>query len=59
MQAPWVENIETQCREQNVAFFFKQWGGVGDKGGSLLRGQEFKAWPILPSAPGDASTVPT
>lgn len=28
MEADWVRSIRNQCKEQNVAFFFKQWGGV-------------------------------
>lgn len=28
MAAEWVRNIRDTCKEQNVAFFFKQWGGV-------------------------------
>ncbi|EGL83029.1 Gp37Gp68 family protein [Caldalkalibacillus thermarum TA2.A1] len=28
MNPEWVRSIRDQCREQNVAFFFKQWGGV-------------------------------
>lgn len=26
MHPDWVRNIQRQCKEQNVAFFFKQWG---------------------------------
>ena len=29
MKPEWVEAIKEQCIEQNVAFFFKQWGGWG------------------------------
>lgn len=29
MKKTWVENIQTQCDEQNIAFFFKQWGTWG------------------------------
>lgn len=28
MEAEWVKDIRDQCRNSNVAFFFKQWGGV-------------------------------
>ncbi len=28
MRLEWVESILTQCRNADVAFFFKQWGGV-------------------------------
>ena len=26
MHPDWVRNIQRQCKEQNVSFFFKQWG---------------------------------
>ncbi len=29
MEKKWVLNIKKQCEEQNVAFFFKQWGSWG------------------------------
>ena len=32
MKPEWVEAIKEQCIEQNVAFFFKQWGGWGADG---------------------------
>lgn len=28
MKSEWAKDIRNQCKEQNVAFFFKQWGGV-------------------------------
>ncbi|OKL37031.1 DUF5131 family protein [Domibacillus mangrovi] len=28
MEADWVRSIRDQCQDQQVAFFFKQWGGV-------------------------------
>jgi len=31
MEADWVRNIREQCVEQNVPFFFKQWGGFNKK----------------------------
>jgi len=39
MHPDWVRNIQKQCKEQNVAFFFKQWGQWSlvyerDKGGT-------------------------
>lgn len=42
----WVENIQVQCDQNNVAFFFKQWGGVNKKkSGRLLNG---KLWEQMP-----------
>lgn len=32
MDPQWVHNIQRQCREQKVAFFFKQWGAYGADG---------------------------
>jgi protein gp37 len=32
MKQAWVRSIKSQCRQQNVAFFFKQWGGWGADG---------------------------
>ena len=45
----WVIEIRDQCRAANVAFFFKQWGGVRPKsGGRLLRGREWNQYPRVP-----------
>ncbi len=32
MKEEWVQAIKEQCEKQNVAFFFKQWGGWGVDG---------------------------
>jgi protein gp37 len=46
MKREWVLNILQQCREQNVRFFFKQWGGVHkSKTGRLLDGQTYDEFP--------------
>ena len=39
MKEEWVIDIQTQCQRANVAFFFKQWGGVNKKNGRLLPGR--------------------
>lgn len=57
MQEQWVLSILKQCREQKVAFFFKQWGTYGSDGkrrskkenGALLQGKEYKEYPFLNS----------
>ena len=50
MKEEWVLDIQRQCLEQDVAFYFKQWGGVNKKkSGRLLRGQLFEDSPPLPS----------
>lgn len=48
MKKEWALNIQKQCKEQNVAFFFKQWGTWGADGvrrskksnGRILEGKE-------------------
>jgi len=43
----WAKYLRTQCQEANVAYFFKQVGGLyHDSGGSLLDGEEWKAFPM-------------
>jgi protein gp37 len=40
MEADWVRNIREQCLEQDIPFFFKQWGGFHKKkNGRLLDGR--------------------
>ena len=46
MQEKWVLDLRDQCREQNVKFFFKQWGGKNKKKtGRLLQGIEYNEMP--------------
>ena len=48
MNEEWVMDIKEQCSEQNVAFYFKQWGGTNKKkNGSALNGQAFKEMPEI------------
>ncbi len=48
MEKAWVESILHQCKEQDVAFFFKQWGGKNKKkNGRLLNGREYNQMPIF------------
>lgn len=48
MNAQWVRQIRDACREQNVPFFFKQWGGFHKKqAGCLLDGREWKQYPAI------------
>lgn len=48
MAKEWATEIMEQCQEGNVAFFFKQWGGVRPKsGGRLLRGREWNQYPDI------------
>lgn len=41
----WIRELRDKCRAEGVAFFFKQRGGVRDKGGCRLDGQQHKEWP--------------
>ena len=53
MNPEWVINIQKQCEEQNVAFFFKQWGAWGADGqkrskkinGRVFLGKEWNGFP--------------
>lgn len=55
MKQEWVEDIQRQCQEQGVQFFFKQWGGWGADGkrrskkanGRLLDGRTWDQMPEL------------
>lgn len=47
MDELWVWDIMQQCRLQEVAFFFKQWGGMNKKkSGRLLGGQIYNEMPL-------------
>jgi protein gp37 len=47
MKIEWVRNIREQCSDQNVPFFFKQWGGINKKkAGRLLDGVTWDEMPI-------------
>lgn len=51
MQLEWAKEVRDQCRKANVAFFFKQWGGVRPKsGGRKLEGKEWNGYPKRISA---------
>ncbi len=54
MKPEWADAVRRQCAEQDVAFFFKQWGGWGadgkrrakSKNGRLLNG---RTWDEMPA----------
>jgi protein gp37 len=52
MLPEWVKNIRAQCEAQEIAFFFKQWGGVRKtRTGRELDGRTYDDFPdILPTA---------
>lgn len=42
----WVIDIKTQCENQDIPFFFKQWGGINKKAkGNLLLGKKYMQMP--------------
>ena len=53
MKTEWVDNIQKQCKDFDVSFFFKQWGGWGADGvkrpkkqnGRLLHGKTWDGKP--------------
>jgi protein gp37 len=46
MLPEWVRNIRAQCKVQDVAFFFKQWGGVRKANtGRKLDGRTYDEYP--------------
>lgn len=55
MKSQWAAEIQRQCDDQEVSFFFKQWGTWGEDGqkrnkkanGRLLLGKEWNEEPIL------------
>jgi len=55
MKQAWVENVKVQCEAENVAFFFKQWGGWGADGvkrnkkvnGRELNGKTYSDYPLI------------
>ena len=55
MNPDWPKSIQKQCENQNVAFYFKQWGTWGEDGkkrskranGNLLLGKEWKEEPQM------------
>jgi len=52
MQPEWVESVYRLCKEQNVAFFFKQWGGVHkSRTGRKLHGRTYDDMPHQIVAP--------
>jgi protein gp37 len=56
MEEAWALELRDQCRVQNVAFFFKQWGGIRPKsGGRRLKGQEWNQYPKSPPPPAVAA----
>jgi protein gp37 len=52
MRPEWVDNIHRLCGDQDVRFFFKQWGGVHkSKAGRMLHGRTYDDMPERVVAP--------
>jgi protein gp37 len=52
MQKEWVESLRDQCEQNNVPFFFKQWGGVRKhKTGRELNGKTYDGLPTRVELP--------
>ncbi len=48
LEKEWVTEIKNQCHQNNVPFFFKQWGGFNKKkAGRLLEGRTWDEMPRL------------
>lgn len=48
MEVSWAREVRDQCADQNVPFFFKQWGGKTSKaGGRLLDGALHDGFPDI------------
>lgn len=46
MEESWVVELRNLAQENNIPFFFKQWGGTNKKkSGSLLKGKQYKQYP--------------
>jgi protein gp37 len=51
MHIDWARDVRDQCKQQEVAFFFKQWGGSRPKsGGRDLDGREWNELPYASAA---------
>lgn len=50
IEESWVDEVFEQCKDQKIAFFFKQWGGRNKKKtGRVYRGKLWNEYPKLPS----------
>jgi protein gp37 len=52
MEKVWVRSIRDRCKKENIAFFFKQWGGVRKgRAGRVLDGRMYNDLPSRTTAP--------
>lgn len=48
VEKQWIEEIISQCKEQKVPVFFKQWGGIRPKtGGRTINGRKYSQYPKI------------
>ncbi len=58
MRPEWVDSIHRQCEDEDVRFFFKQWGGVRkDMTGRVLHGRTYDEMPST-QAPQTSNLLP-
>lgn len=56
VHANWIEEIRLQCKNQGVAFFFKQWGGKNKKAsGRVYKGRTWDSFPLAGTGRRDPS----
>jgi protein gp37 len=59
MDPAWVLDIRDQCRNAEVPFFFKQWGGVNKKrAGRMLDGRTWNEMPAINSTAFEPPAIP-
>ena len=52
LKEDWVCEIRDLCENNEIPFFFKQWGGLRPKsGGRELKGVEYNGMPVIPGRP--------
>ena len=52
MAEAWVLSLRDQCHQQNIPFFFKQWGGTRKKlAGRMLEGRTHDEMPVMQTGP--------
>lgn len=60
MDPAWALDLRDQCRQRNVPFFFKQWGGKNKKrAGRMLEGRSWDQMPKMPTTRHDRIGTPS
>ena len=55
MDPKWALNIRDQCRDADVPFFFKQWGGTNKKAAGRIL--DNRTWDEYPAGAAQDKTV--